>query len=148
MVFHTLEQRARLAVGGQLDLEHADLRRRGLADRAAQGVGQELMAEAQPEERQAPVADGLMDRGLLGHEPGMLGLLPDVHGPAHDPEPVVVAQVRDRLARVELHGVPRDPVLGQEVAEDAGMLEVDVLEHEQAGFLWHGGWISFVEWGR
>jgi hypothetical protein len=131
------------AVGGELDLEHADLRRRRLADRTAQGVGQELMAEAEPEERQAAVPDGLVDRRLLGHEPGILFFFPNVHRPAHDPEPVVGAQVRDRLALVELHGVPFDSVRGKEVAEDAGMLEVDMLEDQEAGCLGHGSF-SFV----
>ena len=59
-------------------------------------------------------------------------LLPDVHRAAHDQERVVALEVRDRLARVQRHRIPGDPVGAQQVAEDPGMADVHVLEHEQA----------------
>ena len=60
-------------------------------------------------------------------------LFPDIHRAAHDPQRVVVGQVRDRLALVERHGPPCNPVIGQEIAEDAWMLDFDVLKDDDMG---------------
>ncbi len=39
--------------------------------------------------------------------------------------------IRDRLALVELDGIPLDPVRGEKVAEDARMLDDDVLKDQE-----------------
>ncbi len=65
----------------------------------------------------------------------MLGFLPGIHRPAHDPELVVALQGGDRLPGIELDGIPGDPVLGQEIAEDRGVLHIGMLEDENAHLL-------------
>ena len=124
------EQRVGAACPGEADLHDADL---GLGHRlhpAAERIGEELMAEADAEERHAP-GHRLADDGLLVGEPGVGVLLEDIHRPAHGDEPVIAVERRNRLALVELHRVPGDAVGAHEVAEDAGMLDLDVLEHEE-----------------
>ena len=61
----------------------------------------------------------------------MFILLEDVHRPAHGDQRVVALERRNPLALVEFHRVPGDAVGAHEVAEDAGMLDVDVLQHEE-----------------
>ena len=65
-------------------------------------------------------------------QPGVLRLLPDVLGPAHDPERAERAEIRDRLAEIQAHGVRRDPVLSQELPEEARVARIHVLEDENA----------------
>ena len=91
------------------------------------------MAEAHAEHGHAALGDRLADRGLLVAQPRVEVLLPDVHRPAHHDERGEVAQVRDRLAGVELDGAPCEAVLAQELAQNARMLDRDVLEHEDVG---------------
>ncbi len=59
--------------------------------------------------------------------------LPGVHRAAHDPERVETAQIGDGFALVEFDRLPADPVRGQEIAEDAGVFDGDVLQDEDAG---------------
>src|SRR6185295_17333046 len=99
---------------------------------AAEGGAEQLMPEADAEIRHPPLDHRLADGALLGNQPGMLLLLPDIHRATHHPERVVTRKRRDRLAGVELDGVPRDAIGGEEVAENAGMLDCDVLEDENA----------------
>ena len=118
--------------GAQLDLEHADLRRGGRPDLAAQRVREQLMAEADAEERHGARQHRLANRGLFVAQPGVLRLLPDVLGPAHHPERGERAEIRDRLAEIEAHRVRRDPVLPQELPEEARVARLHVLEDENA----------------
>ncbi len=115
---------------GQLDLEHTDLGVRRRLHLAAERCRQQLMAEADAEIGHPVFQDRLADRLLLRPEPGMLGFLPDVLGAAHDQEPVVFLERRDRLARLEGDHVPFDAVRAQAVTEDAGMGELHVLKDE------------------
>src|SRR5690606_19094854 len=74
----------------------------------------------------------LADRLFLGHEPGMLAFLPDIHGPTHHPERVIAVEHGDGLARVELDRVPGNAVGGEEITEYAGMLDREVLKDQEA----------------
>jgi hypothetical protein len=111
--------------------ENADLGPRHLVHPTTEGRTQQLVAEAESEIGLGPILDPFPDRLLFGFQPGMLGLLPDIHRPAHDPKRVIAFEIRDRLALVELDRVPGDAVLGEEVAEDARMLDRDVLEDQK-----------------
>ena len=90
------------------------------------------MAEAEAEIGHGAPRHRLADGGLLGDQPGVFVLLPDIHRPAHHHERVVAVERRDRLTLVELDRVPAHPVRGHEVAEDGGMLDGNVLKDEQA----------------
>ena len=90
------------------------------------------MPEAHAEERPLQLANPAPDGPLLRHQPGMLVDVPDVHRPAHDPQHVIIVEHRNRLAGIEFHRIPRDPILLQELAEDAGMFAIDVLEDQKA----------------
>ena len=125
------EQGVGPAGGGQLDREDADLGRALRAAGAAERVGQQLVAQADAQERALEVAHPVADRRLLRHQPGMLVDVPDVHRAAHHPELVVAVQRRDRLALVEPDRVPGDAVGGEEAAQHARMLDREMLEHEQ-----------------
>lgn len=94
------------------------------------------MAQTEPEERHLPLDDRLADRPALGFEPRVGVFLPHVHRAAHDPERIVVAQIRNRLAFVEFDRVPFDAVLTQEVPEHSRVLERDVLKDQDS---WLGG---------
>jgi hypothetical protein len=117
---------------GARDLEHADLGARRRRHGAAQRIGQELMPQADPQERHAAL-DRLAHRGLLGHQPGILVLLPDVHVAAHGQEGVVAGKVRNRHAEIEADRLPADAVRVQQAAEDAGIRHGHVLEHQDLG---------------
>ena len=58
--------------------------------------------------------------------------LPDIHRSAEHREQVEAVEVRDRLAGVEFDGHPFMPLFGPEVAEDARMFDIDMLEDENA----------------
>ena len=126
------EQGMPLAGRRARDLEHADLRPGCRLDHAAQRIGQQLVAETDAQIRHRPVDHGLADRRLLGDQPGMLGLLPDVHRPAHHPERIEGGEIRDRRAEIEPDRMPGDAVLAQQVAENAGIAGRHVLEHQDA----------------
>ena len=102
------------------------------AARPAQRVGQQLVSQADPEERALQLAHPAADGLLLGHQPRVLVHVPHVHRPTHHPQGVVVLQAWDRLALVELHRRPFDAVGSQEVAQTARMLAVDVLEYKES----------------
>ena len=89
------------------------------------------MAEADPEEGHLAFAHRLHDGRLLRDEPRVHVLVPDVHRAAHDHHRVVTVEGGDLVAFIELHRVPVHPVLGHEVAEDAGMLGFDVLKDQE-----------------
>src|SRR5690606_9433541 len=121
-----------LAFLGERDVENADLRRTLRTAGAAERIGQQLMSQADAEKRPLQLPHPAADRLLLRDQPGMLLDVPDIHRPAHDPERVIAAEIGNRLARVELYGVPRHAVGAQKLAEDAGMLHGDMLEDEDA----------------
>ena len=56
----------------------------------------------------------------------MVVFIKDIHRPAHHHQGVVAIQRRDRFALVEFNGIPGDPRLVHEIAEDAGVLNVDM----------------------
>ena len=88
------------------------------------------MTEAEAEERHLAFDDGLPDRGAFRIEPRIGVILPDIHRAAHDPQRVVGAEIRERLALVELDRGPLDAVLAQEIPEHPGVFDRDVLEDE------------------
>ena len=93
----------------------------GAADARARGAGDQLRAEADPEERNLTIERSADERGLV-REPGMLGVLVRVHRAAEDHDRVVA------LRRVGLRtAVDRDPAL-QHVAA----LPDEVLEQAPA----------------
>ena len=116
------EHRIALALFGQRDLHDADLGRPLRPAGAAERIGEQLVAEADAEERPLELAHPLPDRALLGDQPGILLDIPHIHRPAHDPQRVIGAELRDRLALIQLDRIPRDAVLFQEFPEDARML--------------------------
>ena len=89
------------------------------------------MAEADSEEGHIALRHGLSNGHLFVGEPGVGILLEDIHRPAHADQRVVAVEWRNRLALVKLDRVPGDSVGAHEVAENAGMLDVDVLKHEE-----------------
>lgn len=125
-----LEQRIAAARIRQLDFEHANLWLGRLADFTAQRGTQQLMAQANPEIGHGAFHYCLADCPLFGGEPGVLILLPDIHGTPHGPELIVARERGDRGALVQLDGVPGNAILRQEVAEDRGMLHVHMLENQ------------------
>ena len=127
---HTFEDRARAARLRQLHLHDADLGLGRRPDLAAERLREKLVAEAEAEEWRLPLDDRLPDRHALGLQPRVGVVLPDVHRTAHDPQRVVGAEVRDRLAFVELDRGPFDAVLMQEVPEHPRVLDRDVLEDQ------------------
>ena len=129
---HALEEGATVPRFGKLHRHHPDLRLGGRPHLAPEGFGEELVAEAEPEEGAPGLAHPLSDRGKLGLYPGMLVLLPHVHRAAHADEHVESIEVGNGLAFVELHRLPLDAVFGHEVPEDARVLARDVLEDEYA----------------
>ncbi len=90
------------------------------------------MPEANAKEGQAAFDNGLANRRLLCHQPGILLFFPDIHRSAHDPECVIAIQARNRCVLIELNGVPFDAILRQEIAEDPRVLDAYVLENEDA----------------
>jgi len=83
----------------------------------------------------------LADCALLGDQPGILLDIPHIHRPAHDPQRVIAAKVRDRLALIQLDRIPLDAVGFQEFAENARVLDRDMLKDQEA----HGSGISRQE---
>ena len=61
----------------------------------------------------------------------MLVFLPDVLRAAHHHHEVEGLEARDGLALVELDGVRAKPVLLEEVAKDAWVLDAGMLENEE-----------------
>src|SRR5207248_5312594 len=97
---------------------------------AAEGGAEQLMTQADAEIGHPALDHRLADGALLGAQPGMLVLLPDIHRAAHHPQRIIPGKRRNRLAGIELDGVPRDAICREKVAEDAGMLDGDMLEDE------------------
>ena len=126
----TQQKRTRFTVRGFLDFIDANLRGSGRPDCAAERIRQQLVAETDPQKGHLPVYDGLADGRFLRLQPGILLLFPDIHGPAHYPQPVVVAQVRDGLAPVEFDRLPFNAVFPHEIPKYAGMFDVEMLKDE------------------
>ena len=131
---HALEDRARTARVRQLDLQNADLGHRGGADLAAERLREQLVTEAEAEERHLPLDHRFANRGALRRQPRIGVVLPDIHRATHHPERIVGAEVRDRFPFVELYRGPFDAIFAQEIPEHAGMLDRDVLEDENSRF--------------
>ena len=90
------------------------------------------MAEADAEIGSAKFPDEVADRGFLVDQPGKIGLLPDIHRPTHDDHKVESLKRRDLGPRIELYGL--DVMSGRqpEIGEGAGMLDIEVLENQDA----------------
>ena len=128
---HAREDRVGPALGGELHLQHPDLGRALPPAGAAEGVGQQLMAQAHPEEGALKLAHPAADGLFLRHQPRVLVGVPHIHGAAHHPQGVVVLQVGDGLALIELHRIPLHPVVPQEVPELARVLALDMLKDQK-----------------
>jgi hypothetical protein len=74
----------------------------------AKGFGDQLSPEADAQHDLA-CRDGLPDELFLSFEPGIYSLVVNAHGPAHDHQPVEVAQQR-QLVFIRLHAGERVPV--------------------------------------
>ena len=111
-----------------MHIHDADLGPLGRANTAAQCLGQELVAQAKAKERQPPALDCFTNQSLFIRQPRMFIFLPDIHRPAHDPEPVITVERRKRFALIQLDGIIGVPVLFQELAKDAGMFDGGVLQ--------------------
>jgi hypothetical protein len=95
-------------------------------------ISQQLMAEADAEKRAAEVLDPGPDRVLLGSQPGMGIFLPDIHRPAHHGEKIEAVEIGDNLTRIKFDSNELMPLGGPQFAEDAGMLDVEMLEDQYA----------------
>ena len=93
----------------------------GAADARARGPGDQLRAEADPEERNLTIERSADERGLV-REPGMLGVLVRVHRAAEDHDRVVA------LRRVGL----RTAVDGDPALQHVAALPDEVLEQAPA----------------
>lgn len=119
-----------LALARLCDRQNADFRLPGRPDFAAERIGEQLMSEADAEKRAFQILDERSNGGFFCREPGILVVLPDILRAAHDHHEVVGADVRDDAAFVEFDGIPGQTVLRKEVAKDAGVFDVDVLQNE------------------
>ena len=115
-----------------VDVEHADLGRIHERHPPAEGVGQQLVPEADAEEGPLQFGHPVPDGRLLADEPGVLVLLPDVLGTSHGHHDVEVLERWDRLARIELHRAQRQSGGLQQGPEGARVLVRVVLEHQDA----------------
>src|SRR5690606_17691742 len=129
---YSVEHYARGALLGQAHVHEADLGRFGRPDRAAERLGKELVAEAETEERHSALRDRLPDERLLGGEPGVDVLLPDVHRAAEGPEGVITVDSGQGVAFVEMDGVVFMAVLGEEFPENTRILDPLVLKDKDA----------------
>ena len=74
----------------------------------------------------------MADGGLLGDQPRMLCLLPDIHWAAHNEEQVEAVQGRDGLVLIELDRGDVEPGCSQQWTERARILVRMMLEDEGA----------------
>src|SRR5215211_4992555 len=81
----------------EFDIEDADLGRPLRAAGAAKRVGKQLMSEADAQKRPADLPYPAADRLLLRDEPRMLVHIPHVHRATHDPERIIILELRDRV---------------------------------------------------
>ena len=114
------------------DADFATRRRRDLA---AERRGEQLVAEAYAEVGAREFQDPMANDGFLGREPGMDGLLPDVHGAAHHEQCRVIIQGWQGFAAVELDGIPGDAFGAHAVAKKAWMLDVEMLQNGKREFM-------------
>ena len=78
----------------------------------------------------AQVDDEAADRCLFGHEPRIGVLLPDILGATHHHHEVIRFKVGNGLSRIDFHGLPRQSVVLHERPENARMLDVQMLQHD------------------
>ena len=91
------------------------------------------MTEADAEIGPAQIGGEVADGGDLGREPGNLAGLPDIHRAAHHHQGVERSEIGgDGPALVEFDRGPFDPGRAPEVAERARMLDLDMLENQDA----------------
>lgn len=116
-------------------------------DGAAEGVADELAAEADADDGQLRGMGLLDELGFLLH-PGELGDVGDVHRTAEDEQGVNVVEIRRHAARTwQFRGgherrevgpadVEGEAVVAEDGGETAGAGDVGMLEDEES----HGGW--------
>ena len=114
----------------QRDLEHADLRRGGRPDLAAERIREQLMAEADAEERHGARHTASRIAAFSSTSQGCSASSQTSWGPPMTQSASKPGEVRDRLAEIQPHGLQRDAVPPQEIPEDAGMARLHVLEDE------------------
>src|SRR5687767_1354374 len=88
----------------QLDRKGADFRRLRHPDLASQRIGEQLMPEADTDERLSPSGNPFANGLLLLPEPGMLLFLPGIHGAAEHEHEIMAIKRGNRLARERLDG--------------------------------------------
>ncbi len=88
------------------------------------------MAEADAEIGPAHLPDPAADGRLLGNEPRIKVLLPDIHGAAHDDHQVEFLERRNRISPVQLDDMPVMAALLPEIAEYAGVLHGQMLKDQ------------------
>ncbi len=120
------------------DGKPADLELRVLVDFAAHDIGDELGAEANPQDRLS-LTDDLRDEGFLGDQPGVVAMLVDMHPAAHDDQEIDCGGIGGGVAAIpvgagELVAFVRGPVCDLAGALAGGVLqEVDVHGEEFKG---------------
>ena len=117
-------------LGGELDLEHADLRLGSGIDARSERAGEQLRSQAHAPDRVAGLG-GFPERPLLGRQPGMRVLLVGAHRPAHDDRGGKLAPVGERVALVALCPHQVEAARAQLVLEGGRRLAGDVLQDEQ-----------------
>jgi hypothetical protein len=115
----------------QLDFADADFGRALRPASASKRIGEQLMAQADAEERALHLSHPLADGCFFSDEPWMLVDVPHVHGPPHHPQRVIFCELGDFFAFVELDRIPCDPVLFQKFAKNSRVLAGKVLEDEK-----------------
>ena len=90
------------------------------------------MPKANAEIRPTEIPHPMPDCRLLGAEPGIAILLPDIHWPAHRDQQIEIVQVWNKLPGIQLDGAPCVAVVPPELAKNAGMLHRNMLENQNA----------------
>ncbi len=128
----TARQKSSRAAGfGKRDVEDSDLWGLGGRDVASKGRGQQLVAQAHPEEGGAAFHERA-DKTQLRPEPGVRGLFPHLHGAAHRPHRVVGLRRGKLLAAIQTDRVPLVPPGLEQVPEEPRVTAVHVLENQNA----------------
>src|SRR5437660_7532099 len=88
------------------------------------------MSQTYSKERTTEVFHPIADRGLLGSEPGINVLLPDVHRAAHHDQQIEIVQLGNDLAFVQLNGAPLIAVFAPELTKKTRVFYRNVLEDQ------------------
>src|SRR5215211_6332351 len=114
----------------KFDIEDADLGRPLRAASAAECIGEQLMSEANAQKRPADLPYPAADSLFLRDEPRMLVHIPHVHRATHDPERIIILELRNRFILIEADRIPADTIFLEKCSENAWMLAGDMLEYK------------------